>query len=163
MEFHSNCTVYYVSHTLAYHEAIWDQLKEAKVTAKLLVVVPSAPHDWLLPRCCAAVHHCGAGTAAAVLRAGIPSIPCPVMLDQPWNALRLVEAGVAVEAIPFHKMTAKVLIEAITSACNNSTMQQRAQEVADSMRKGYTGVKAAADIALGAKEPWTKMGQGRMK
>ena len=30
------------------------------------------------------------------------------MLDQPWNALRLVEAGVAADPIPFHKMTAKV-------------------------------------------------------
>jgi len=73
-----------------------------------LLIVPSAPHDWLLPRCRAAVHHCGAGTCAAVLRAGVPSVPCPVMLDQPSNALRLVEAGCAVAPLPFAEITAQV-------------------------------------------------------
>ena len=47
--------------------------------------------------------------------------------------------------------------------CKNSIMQQRAEEVAASIAKEYTGVKAAADIALGAKEPWTKMGLGKQK
>jgi hypothetical protein len=73
-----------------------------------LLVIPSAPHDWLLPRCCAAVHHAGVGTCAAALRAGVPSVPCPVMLDQPVMALRLLEAGVATPAIPFAKLTAEV-------------------------------------------------------
>jgi len=130
---------------------------------KLLMIVPSAPHDWLLPRCCAAVHHCGVGIAVAVLRAGIPSIACPVMLDQPWYAERLVEAEVAADPIPFHEATAKVLVKRIASVCNNSIMQQRAQEVAATISKEYTGVNAAADIALGAKEPWTKMGLGKQK
>lgn len=42
------------------------------------------------------------------LLAGIPSVPCPVMLDQPFLAARLVEAGVACKPLPFHKMSAQV-------------------------------------------------------
>lgn len=59
-------------------------------------------------RCCLAVHHCGVGTCGAVLRAGIPSVPCPVMLDQPFLAERLVEAGVACTPLPFHKISTQV-------------------------------------------------------
>jgi hypothetical protein len=59
-------------------------------------------------RCCLAVHHCGVGTCGAVLRAGIASVPCPVMLDQPFLAHRLVEAGVACKPLQFHKITADV-------------------------------------------------------
>jgi UDP:flavonoid glycosyltransferase YjiC (YdhE family) len=43
--------------------------------------VETVPHSWLLPRVRAAVHHAGAGTSAAALRAGVPSIPVPVTLD----------------------------------------------------------------------------------
>ncbi|MFC4879206.1 glycosyltransferase [Microbulbifer halophilus] len=34
--------------------------------------IDAAPHDWLFPRVALAVHHGGAGTTAAALRAGIP-------------------------------------------------------------------------------------------
>jgi sterol 3beta-glucosyltransferase len=34
--------------------------------------IGSVPHEWLFPHCAAAVHHGGAGTTAATLRAGIP-------------------------------------------------------------------------------------------
>jgi hypothetical protein len=43
-----------------------------------------------------------------VRAAGIPSVPCPVMLDQPFQAARLVEAGVACKALPFHQISAAV-------------------------------------------------------
>ncbi len=39
-------------------------------------------HTALLPTCAAAVHHAGAGTVAAVLRAGVPSVACPLHFDQ---------------------------------------------------------------------------------
>ena len=39
--------------------------------------VESVPHEWLFPQVAAAVHHGGAGTTAAALRAGIPSVVVP--------------------------------------------------------------------------------------
>jgi hypothetical protein len=40
------------------------------------------PHDWLFPRMGAVVHHGGAGTVAAGLRAGKPTLICPFFGDQ---------------------------------------------------------------------------------
>ena len=42
-------------------------------------LVGHCPHSWLFPKCSAAIHHGGAGTTAAALRAGIPSlvVRCP--------------------------------------------------------------------------------------
>lgn len=61
-----------------------------------------------LYRCGAIVHHCGVGTTAAALRAGVPQVPCWVMLDQPHNATRVHDMGCATEPLPFHKMTLEV-------------------------------------------------------
>jgi UDP:flavonoid glycosyltransferase YjiC (YdhE family) len=41
----------------------------------------SIPHSWLFPRVAAVVHHGGAGTTAAGLRAGVPSIIIPFFGD----------------------------------------------------------------------------------
>ncbi|MGV8850131.1 MAG: glycosyltransferase [Propionibacteriaceae bacterium] len=57
--------------------------------------VGAVPHDWLFRRCGALVHHCGAGTAHAAARSGIPSVPVPFTLDQPFWADRLRALGVA--------------------------------------------------------------------
>ncbi|MDH3570301.1 MAG: glycosyltransferase, partial [Gemmatimonadota bacterium] len=46
--------------------------------------IESIPHDWLFPRMAAVVHHGGAGTTAAGLRAGVPSILTPFFADQPF-------------------------------------------------------------------------------
>lgn len=59
-------------------------------------------HDWLLPRCSAAMHHAGAGTCHAVARAGIPSIPVPFITDQPFWASVLRRAGVASRPLSPH-------------------------------------------------------------
>lgn len=53
------------------------------------------PHDLLFPLCGALVHHCGAGTAHAAARSGIPSLPVPFGVDQPFWADRLHRLGVA--------------------------------------------------------------------
>jgi sterol 3beta-glucosyltransferase len=51
-------------------------------------------HSAILPRCCAVVHHGGAGTTAAGLRAGLPTMICAVTADQPFWAARIRALGV---------------------------------------------------------------------
>ncbi|MEM8558775.1 MAG: glycosyltransferase, partial [Bacteroidota bacterium] len=53
-----------------------------------------APHDWLFPRMAVVVHHGGAGTTAAGLRAGRPSVICPFFVDQPFWGRRVHALGV---------------------------------------------------------------------
>lgn len=49
----------------------------------------SVPHDWLFPRIAGVVHHGGAGTTAAGLRAGVPTIIKPFFGDQNFWAERV--------------------------------------------------------------------------
>src|SRR5208283_3722007 len=65
-----------------------------------------APHDWLFPRMAAIVHHGGAGTTGATLRAGKPSVVTPFIVDQfPWARL-LYARGLAPAPLPHRALTA---------------------------------------------------------
>lgn len=57
----------------------------AKYAAENIIELQSCPHDWLFPHCAAVVHHGGAGTVAAGLTAGKPTIVCAIFSDQPWH------------------------------------------------------------------------------
>lgn len=92
------------------------------------------PHNWLFPQMSAVVHSGGAGTtavgtAAAGLRAGIPTIAIPCG-DQPFWARRLTHLGASAAAIPRPKLTAPRLAEAITTALADPTYRTRATELA---------------------------------
>ncbi|WP_329046998.1 glycosyltransferase [Amycolatopsis sp. NBC_01488] len=58
-----------------------------------VLAVADVPHDWLFPRTAAVVHHGGAGTTAAGLRAGVPTLVCPVFSDQPYWGDRVFRLG----------------------------------------------------------------------
>ena len=49
------------------------------------------PHAWLFQRVAATVHHGGAGTTAATLLAGIPSLIVPFGVDQPFWGSRIAK------------------------------------------------------------------------
>jgi len=63
-----------------------------------VLVVESAPHELLFPRCACVVHHGGAGTTARVASAGVPSVVVPILrwLDQAGWADALEQHGAAV-------------------------------------------------------------------
>jgi sterol 3beta-glucosyltransferase len=96
--------------------------------------VGDLPHDWLFPQTAAVVHHAGAGTTGAGLRAGVPAIPVPVLVDQPFWADRLHRLGVAPHPLPFHELTADTLTDALRSCLDRSTYRERAAELARRVR-----------------------------
>lgn len=63
-----------------------------------ILFLETAPHEWLFPQCACTVHHGGAGTTAAALRAGRPTIITPTMSDQYFWAQTVASAGVGVDA-----------------------------------------------------------------
>ncbi|MFA5899247.1 MAG: glycosyltransferase [Hyphomicrobium sp.] len=65
----------------------------AQQQAPHVLCISSAPHDRLLPHVKATIHHGGAGTTAAALRAGKPTTICPFFGDQPFWAKRVVALG----------------------------------------------------------------------
>lgn len=95
-----------------------------------VLTVGDVPHDWLFPRTAAVVHHAGAGTTAAGLRAGVPAVAVPVMADQPFWAARLHGLGVAPRPVPFQDLTAEALGAAITACLTEPSHRRRATELA---------------------------------
>ncbi|MGV0585561.1 glycosyltransferase [Mycobacteroides chelonae] len=94
-----------------------------------VLTIDDVPHSWLFPRMAAVVHHCGAGTAAAALRAGVPSVPVPGIMDQPFWAARLSQAGAATSALPRVSLRAEELSASITQAITESRYRQEAQRL----------------------------------
>lgn len=105
----------------------------------------SVPHDWLFPQMAAVVHHGGAGTTAAGLRAGIPTVTTPFFSDQPFWGMRVRELGVGPAPVPQKSMTAKRLAAAIRRAVTDEGMHARAAALGEGIR-GEDGVKTAVDF-----------------
>jgi len=99
-----------------------------------ILVVGDLPHDWLFPRTAAVVHHAGAGTAGAGLRAGVPAVPVPVLVDQPFWADRLHRLGVAPPPVPLPELTADTLTDALRSCLDRATYRDRATDLAHRIR-----------------------------
>jgi UDP:flavonoid glycosyltransferase YjiC (YdhE family) len=95
-----------------------------------VLTVGEVPHALLFPRMSAVVHHAGAGTTAAALRAGVPAVPVPVAADQPFWAARLAALGAATAPLPFKELTAPRLAEALRRATSEDTYARAAEGLA---------------------------------
>jgi sterol 3beta-glucosyltransferase len=80
-----------------------------------LFVTKYVNHDWLLPKCSAAIIHGGIGTIAAVLRSGIPIIVVSILADQPINGQMIQQKGLGFH-IPFKQLSPEKLLQAIRAA-----------------------------------------------
>jgi sterol 3beta-glucosyltransferase len=96
-------------------------------TGEDMFSIDDVPHAWLFPQMAVIVHHGGAGTAAAALRAGVPSVPVAGIVDQPFWAHRLHNLGVAAKPLRRIALTVEDLAEAITSATTSPAYRRRAQ------------------------------------
>ena len=122
----------------------WGGLETADLPPSILPI-ESAPHDWLFPQMAAVVHHGGAGTTAAGLRAGRPSVICPFMGDQPLWGGRVHALGVGPAPIPQKKLSADGLAAAIRTAVSDERMQANAAALGQKIR-AEDGVETAVAI-----------------
>jgi sterol 3beta-glucosyltransferase len=95
-----------------------------------VIVIGEAPHDWLFPQMAAVVHHAGAGTTAAGLRAGVPAVSVPMITDQPFWASRITALGTGPKAVPYKSLTAESLTTAIRDATGRDSYRSRARDLA---------------------------------
>lgn len=108
-------------------------------------VLDAIPHDWLFPQTAAVVHHGGAGTTGAGLRAGKPTVICPFVGDQTFWGHRVASLGVGPASIPQRKLTAERLAEAIRSAVTDTGMRERASALGETIR-AEDGVGRAIEV-----------------
>ncbi|MGD1895650.1 MAG: glycosyltransferase [Phormidesmis sp.] len=106
----------------------WGNIKQTDLPSSIFLA-ESVPHDWLFPRVAAAIHHGGAGTTAATLRAGIPSVVVPFFADQPvWGEL-LEQIGVSPATYPQMTLTCEQLTDGIRRVVEQDEFGERARWV----------------------------------
>ncbi len=106
----------------------WGGLATEKLPENVFIV-NSVPHSWLFPQMAAIVHHGGAGTTAAGLRAGVPSVVIPFFGDQPFWGHRVMELGVGPAPIPRKQLSSDRLAQAIQTMVENSEMRRRSAQL----------------------------------
>lgn len=107
---------------------------------KEIFALDGAPHDRLLPHMAAVIHHGGAGTTAAGLRAGVPAVIVPFLADQFFWAWRLEKLGVSGGTLRHRDLDAGTLAAAIRRTLDDCDMRRRASAL---------GAKVRAEDGLG--------------
>ena len=106
-----------------------------------VLVVGHVPHDWLFRHVSAVVHHGGAGTGAAALRAGVPSITIPLLGDQHFWGWRLAQLGVAAPPIA-HKQATQADLKAALAAADSSPVRTAARDLGSRIAREAASVRA---------------------
>jgi sterol 3beta-glucosyltransferase len=114
-------------------------------TTDQVYFVEDVPFDWLFPNVAAVVHHGGAGTTAAGLRAGVPSAIVPRFEDQPFWGQRVWELGVGPRPVSPRQLSVRRLAATIRAATSDVDMRQRAAALGERIR-GENGVANAISI-----------------
>jgi sterol 3beta-glucosyltransferase len=111
----------------------WNQLGQIDLPSTILRG-DYVPHDWLFPRAACVVHHGGAGTTAAVTRAGVPHIVVHHLGDQPYWAQLLYLRGLASRPLPHRQLCAGRLFEHLAAVVDNAAMRTRARALGEKVR-----------------------------
>ncbi|KAI5059897.1 hypothetical protein GOP47_0024317 [Adiantum capillus-veneris] len=121
----------------------WGGLGNLEETPDSIFLLENCPHDWLFPQCAAVVHHGGAGTTAAGLKAGCPTTVIPFFGDQPFWGERVCSKGVGPLPIPVRLFSLERLVQAI-NFMQDPEVKRRALELAMQMQE-EDGVEVAVD------------------
>ncbi|WP_288929735.1 glycosyltransferase [uncultured Maritimibacter sp.] len=122
----------------------WGGLKPADLP-DTIHKIEGAPHDWLFPRMAAIVHHGGAGTTAAAIRAGKPQVIVPFFGDQPFWGKIMAQHGVAPDPIAQKSLTADNLAEALRRVTGDPAMARAAEALGAAVRQ-EDGLKRAVEV-----------------
>lgn len=107
---------------------------ESKHIPDDIFIAEDIPHAWLFPRMGAVVHHGGAGTVGAALRAGVPQIVVPHVADQFFWSKHVAELGLGYTPIPRKSLSVSTLVQAIRTTIYDMPMRERAQRMGQRIR-----------------------------
>lgn len=107
-------------------------------------VVREVNHAAVFPSCRAVVHHGGAGTTAAGMRAGVPTLILWIGAEQPAWALQVTTLKVG-KARRFAGVTKKSLLKDLRTVLASDYVA-RARQIADRMTPAKVSVTTTADL-----------------
>ncbi|CAI9090928.1 OLC1v1025825C5 [Oldenlandia corymbosa var. corymbosa] len=110
----------------------WGGLGNLAEPKDFVYLLDNCPHDWLFLQCAAVVHHGGAGTTAAGLKAACPTTVVPFFGDQPFWGERVHARGVGPAPIPVDEFSLEKLVDAIKFMLD-PTVKERAIELSKAM------------------------------
>jgi sterol 3beta-glucosyltransferase len=113
-------------------------------------VVEGIPHSWLLPRMRMVIHHGGAGTTGAALRAGVPSVATPFTADQAFWARRIRRLGVGPAPVPAQRLTSSRIAAIIDQSLRDERFGERAADLGRILQSedGVASALEAIGLAL---------------
>lgn len=117
------------------------------LTCPDLYVAKSIPHSWLFPRVSAVVHHGGAGTTGAAVRAGIPSLIMPFFFDQGFWADRLEKLGVGPPRLSKKALTPQAMASCVSKVLDDKSMHERLDQLSVELN-AENGVENAVKLLL---------------
>jgi sterol 3beta-glucosyltransferase len=123
----------------------WGGLARARLPETVLAL-DAAPHDWLFPRVAAVVHHGGAGTTAAALRAGVPALVVPFIADQRFWGQRLTALGAGLGPLPRRQLQPEPLASALRALVENPAYGARAAKISEQLSREDGVARAVAAL-----------------
>lgn len=126
---------------------------EVKAPSDRVYVADYIPHEWLFEQVSAVVHHGGAGTTAAGLKAGKPTLIIPFGGDQPFWGMRVRALGLGPKPIRREFLTVERLTRALVDLTQTKSYYVAAKELGIRLRE-ENGTKIAADIIEEEVQRW---------
>ncbi|MGC9398176.1 MAG: glycosyltransferase [Anaerolineae bacterium] len=123
----------------------WEKTLQAFDLPPTIHPAGALPHSWLFKHVTAVVHHGGFGTTAAALRAGVPSVVVPHIIDQLYWGERVDTLGVGPAALRRTRLSADKLAQALQEALHDRELRTRAAELSAQIR-AETGVRNAVQL-----------------
>jgi sterol 3beta-glucosyltransferase len=105
-------------------------------------------HDWLFRHAACVIHHGGAGTTAAALRAGKPMVITHGVADQLFWSLQTLRLGVNAAPLALENLTVDELAARVRVALEDKDMRARAAELGLHLR-AESGVENAVRLLEG--------------
>ncbi|WP_160147682.1 glycosyltransferase [Arthrobacter sp. TS-15] len=122
----------------------WGGIAPGEAGTDDVLVMEGAPHEWLFPRVAAVVHHGGAGSTAAGIRAGRPTLVVPFLGDQPFWGARVHALGIGPAPLPARQLR-DGLTDRLGDLVHTGSYASRAEQVGAAVR-AENGLAAGVQV-----------------
>ena len=123
----------------------WEEGMKQLSLPPTLYAAGSLPYSWLLPHCAGLVHHGGFGTTSAGLRAGIPALVIPHLVDQFYWGQRVHELGAGPPPIRRARLDVRKLAAELQELTRNAALRIAAYALGEQIRAEH-GVQNAVRL-----------------